>query len=238
MKGWDGLINSWQKSFFSIPFYLFLSAFALVVCIIFHRREKIGFLFFAYLLFDIVISCLDDYNIYFSKLNRKESSRILNLSNGLIYIIEFFVYSFFFFFVLKYKSSKKTLILLLLLFCLASAYYLGVGFSQQNNLYIRKLSNFLAALEYLFLVIISLLYYFELFTLEPKDDLLKKPSFWVTSGIFIMALLSLPYILVDFTLVFNKVFNHTLTVFFYYMPICFNSIFLTKALLCKKPLSI
>ena len=237
MKGWEGLINEWQTHFFILPLYFLLSLLALVICIIYHRKEKIGVLFITYLLFDLIVYLNDDYRKYFSHYTSKETLVLISLSNGLIYIIEFFVYSFFFLSVLKYKTSKRIVKIFLLLFGVATIYYLGVAF-QPSSIHIRKLSNFFSSLEYLFLTTMSLLYYFELFSLAPKDDILKKPSFWITNGIFIMCLISLPYILIDFTLAFNKKFNRILVVFFFYMPICFNSIFLTKALLCKKPLSI
>jgi hypothetical protein len=95
------------------------------------------------------------------------------------------------------------------------------------------------ALEFIFLVPPCFVYFYELLKNEPVVNLYQRPSFWIVTGILFYSVISIPYLLID-RFVYNNQYEHRylLDLAFFYIPISLNFIFLTRAFLCKKTLTI
>jgi hypothetical protein len=202
---------------------------AIIIGFIYCRNSKMGRLFLFYVLFDFTITNVDSFIIPMQHSIRKNV--FLSITNTLVSLVELMVYYFFFFHILENRKIKQTLIPLLIIFFILAIFYVFRGFNslKTNFVFIGWL---ISVIEFLFLLLPCFAFYIELFIRKPTIDLFERPSFWVTTGIFFYAIISIPFYLVG-NLSYKQAIIPTLL---YYVPFILNFVFLTKAFLCKKPL--
>ena len=155
----------------------------------------------------------------------------INFANFINNVTIFFHYSFLSFFIIKVIGNP-------ILKC-----YLGIIFGLfflamlifQINTDIFKIRNVAFSIANCGLVLFSLVYYLQLFKGEPNINLLKEPSFWIISGIFISNSLLIPSNAAsDYFFLDLKVSNGILVVlnFIRIIPIYIFHLFLIKGHLC------
>lgn len=211
---------------------------AIVIGIIYVRKQKIGLFFLFYLGFDFLVLNVDIFLISFLERTDKLTSEFVVISNSLISAVELFIYNYFFYkviqnkrirFVLKFTSFSFTLFLLLTLLNVHFGQLWNKGYSTQ----------ILSSIGFIFLLIPCTVYYFEIMNKKSGVNLFDRPSFWITSGIFFYAVISIPYYLVDMYFLRNRYeYSTALSIALFIIPFSINFLFLIKAFLCRKSLMI
>jgi hypothetical protein len=238
MNSWEKIDDYWQRTFFMLPAYILCLIIAILTGLIFHRKTKLGWLFLLYLLLDLIILFLDGYVGYFLDWPRKNVAVFRSITNALIIFVELNVYLYFFSQVIKSQKIKKSLSLLKAAFLIVIVLF-GINcFHILRFIPINKFGHYIGALEFLILLLPSFVFYSELLSSNLKEDILKRPSFWITTGIFLLSILSIPFYLIDYYLTVNNLpYLDNFAGILFYTPLSFNYLLLSKAFVCKKVLT-
>lgn len=117
----------------------------------------------------------------------------VNKSNHWVYnvatIFEFYFFSYFFYRISKNSFSKK----LIKIFVFAYPFILMISFITFQKWYSFHTNTYL--LGELYLVILCLLYFRELYTANEFKNLSRSPVFWIVTGLLIFTAGQLPYML-------------------------------------------
>ena len=157
------------------------------------------------------------YLKYFSETPQKKSNDIIYITNSFICVVELCVYYYFFFRVLQNGIVKHTMKFLLMVFMI---FFVGlIIFKTKKIDSYGHFAGIIGAAEFLFLLLPCFTYYFELFSNKTSEDLLKRPSFWIVTGIFFYSVVSIPYYLIANFLSVNKYHSRSeLAIFMFYIP--------------------
>lgn len=102
-------------------------------------------------------------------------------------VFEFYFFSYFFYQVLKQRNNKK----LILFFVCAYPIVLLLSFLTVQHYYYFHTYTYM--LGELYLIILCLLYFRELYTADDFKKLSTLPEFWIVTGLFIFCVGELPY---------------------------------------------
>lgn len=239
MNGWDRIYEAFSERFFAPAFYIICVSVAFVTGFISHRNSKLGKVFLVYLAVDMIMFYLDNYIEFFSGISKKEAHFFVNTTNILISIIEIGVYLLFFRLILRNKRIKLFITLFQIIFPL-----LVISLFLMNSIESFKfiswlwLFDLIGTFELLILIVPAFVFYIELFSLAPKEILANKPTFWITTGIFLFSILSIPYYTISHYLFETKYrYVNAIAAPFFYLPLSFNYILLSRAFICKRPLT-
>ena len=231
----EKILNSWHDGFYSEPFMIIAEAIALIICTIKRRKEKIGRILLLYIGFDFSLLILDEYLKYFSNYQRNKIIGFIDFTNELISIVELMVYYYYFLQILQNHLAKLLIRILRILFLLISTFFIAqyyTNFLLKSSIF----SYYFAIIEFIFLLSPCLIYYYELFSIDPIYKLFERPSFWITTGIMFYSFASIPFYSTVNFFRSNLELKHMYV--FFYLPFAINFLFLTKGFLCKNKLTI
>lgn len=220
---------------------LLIAIFELIVILIgliYVRKQKAGIYFLAYLIFDFIISVCDVYVELSPSFSRRDSRIFIGYTNVLIAMAELLAYTYFFSKIIQSKFAIKLIKLFLGIFVLVIILFVITRYSFLTQRY-YYMTNVIATLEFLFLIPPCMAYFFELFKNDVSQNLHERPSFWIVTGIFFYSVISIPYFMIDRFLNENRSDYWTMTyVLFFCIPFCINFMFLARAFLCNRSLTI
>lgn len=102
-------------------------------------------------------------------------------------VFEFYFFSYFFYQVLKQRNNKK----LIIIFVCAYPIVLLLSFLTVQHYYYFHTYTYM--LGELYLIVLCLLYFRELYTADEFKKLSTLPEFWIVTGLFIFCVGELPY---------------------------------------------
>lgn len=215
----------------------FFELIGIIIGLFYARKQRVGVCFLLYLVFDFTISICDSYIATFSGFSKRAIELFMGQTNTIIALTELFAYFYFF---SKILHNKK-IIALMKIFALLFALIVLVFFSTKYSFLSKRffyVSNLVGTIEFLFLIPLCLMYYYELFQNNPAINLHQRPSFWIVTGIFFFSVISIPYNMLDrFLMDNNSVYWSFTYLLFFSIPFSINMIFLSKAFLCRKSLT-
>lgn len=220
--------------YFTEPLLGLFEVIAITVGILYIRKDKIRYFFLFYIILDFIILNIDFYIIGFSNYSKTERKYFFGMSNILISYVELSVYYFYFSKTLRSRKIKKFMKISFVFFSFIILIFLtnNLEFLNYADVYTS-----LGALEFILIIPVCLTYFLELFD-NPTTNLFQRPSFWIATGIFFYAVISIPYYLFNNFLISNVSLFSKMASLLFYLPFAINFMFLTKAFLCKKPLTI
>jgi hypothetical protein len=215
-----------------------LEVVAIILGLIFVRRDNTGIFFICYLAFDFIVLFGDVYlsisplSIYLHQFT--------HITNALISLVELLIYYYFFIQVIKTKAVINALRIFRLIFITLVSIYVITKFDFISNRY-SYISYLLGASEFLLLLPPCFVYYYELLKHDQSliFNLYERPSFWIITGIFFYSVTTMPYFLINKFMADNhSEYVRLMGFLFFYLPFSINFIFLSKAFICKKTLTI
>lgn len=201
------------------------------------RKDKTVVLFLVYLIFDFSLCIVDIYLEATSTLSTADFIFFSGITNSLIALIELVVYFYFFSKILRNRTVIRFMKIFTIIFLIIILTLLLTRFSFLTKRFFY-ITNIIGAIEFFFLLGPCFVYFFELFQNDTTIKLHDRPSFWIVSGIFLYAVISIPYYLINRFVAVN--FRATWPIIYlwlYCLPFVANFIFLTRAFLCKKILT-
>jgi len=234
----EKVLSELKSFYYSQLVMAFFEITAIILAFIHVKKSKIGKLFIFYLLLDFFILLTGVYLHANPDIPVLFWSNFVNVTNITVALVEFLVYYYFFSKVLYNQKIKSALYIISISFFLVWLTYLFTHFSFITP---RKtyFSYLIGVVEFILLLPPCILFYFQLLKINSSLPLLKRPSFWIVTGVFFFALISIPYYLLNNYIIKEyKEYYFILSVAFFYIPFTLNFIFLSKAFICKKPLTI
>jgi len=211
---------------------------AIVIGLLFVRRQRVGIFFLSYLTFDLIMWVCDTYVQMSPDFSTQQITLFVGQTNILIALFELSVYFYFFSKILRSKAIIRIMTIVATVFTLIIIVFTTTRFSFLTERF-YYVTNLIEVIEFVLLVPPCLLYFHELFNFDPIVNLSQRPSFWIVTGIFFCSVISVPFYLLDRFLTDNRSNYWSLTyLLFFSIPFSVNFIFLTKAFLCKKPLTL
>lgn len=210
----------------------------LIIGLVYVRKEKAGRLFIAYIAFDFFILLIGWYFTVDKIKSWKFISNFFNTTNVLVGYVELLVYFYYFSKLLNGRLIKNILTTLAVLYSLILIIFIIIKFSFITNQY-KYFANIISATEFVFLFVPCIYYFLQLFKPNSSIRLPERPSFWIVTGIFFYCFISVPfYIIRRYLINANPELYGIIGATFFYIPFIVNILFLIKAFLCKKSLTI
>jgi hypothetical protein len=238
MNGWEKMFEGWHKEYYGDPFMFICELIAIVLGLVYQRKNKAGQFFIWYTVLDISILVFNNYFKYFSGHTNKEFSNSLTVTNSFSFLGEILAYYFFFQLTLQNRLIKQWISILRVIFIIVALVHLlnttvfHVSIASIRNMY------YLGAIEFFFLIIPCFFYFAELFSKPSEKALFQRPSFWITTGIFFYTFFSIPYyFIVDYLSKSEYQYYYELSVALFSIPYGITFLFLSKAFLCKTELT-
>lgn len=211
---------------------------ALYLCFTYARKYKTGKLFILYIAFDFCILLIGWLFSATPSISKQLLSQYYSLSNTTVALVELLVYYYYFTKVLNNQKIKKALIILSVLYTIIVFVFITTKFFFITHRF-SYIGNFIGVIEFCLLLPPCILYFIQILKNVTIEPLLQKPSFWIVLGIFFYSLISIPfYLILSYFKEIHLNNTNLYLVFFFYLPFAINFIFLSKAFLCKKPLTI
>jgi hypothetical protein len=236
--GFEKFMNFLDQRYYGDVVMTVFELIAIITGFLFLKKDKIGVYFLIYLLCDFYIVLNYWYFELSEIISEKKISFFVNIANVLISLIGFLVYYYFFFKIIHNRFVIKLMKILLLIFIVLVGAFLTTEFSFLTNRP-AYISDLISSTEFLFLLPPCFIYFYELLKIDSIINLFKRPSFWVVTGIFFNSLVSVPFFLIDrFFFSNHNEYRFLILLLFFNVPLTINFIFLTRAFLCKKTLTI
>jgi len=238
MEWFYEVLKYWEAYYYTEPFEIICIIIALITGLVFAKRELVSTVFLIYT-FSGLASIL--YIICITQISGFESARRINsisMMNLIVSYIEMFTFMLFFYNTIFIKTIKNFIKLSLIAFTLINLVILfKVLFFEVSVDDLRKSSYVTITFQLFPLLFLCFSYYYQILNFKSKEDLFKRPSFWITTTLFFYILLLTPFILI-----YEELRNDhkSLTkIFFSIHYFSFGIIFiaLTYAFLCKKTIT-
>lgn len=235
---WQNIVFEFKKYYYTELIMWIIELTVILIGLKFIRKQPSGKLFLLYLICDFVFLNIDLYLVSSQPHGRKIYANFIWISNSIISIIELIAYNFFFIALLKSYSIKRFLRILtgIYITSIIALLFWHLNYSIQNLQYIAKLFG---TVGFIFLIFPCISYYYQLLNTVSYVNLLNRPSFWIICGIFFYSFISIPYYLIDTYLTENKyLYKPQLVAGLFVIPFTINFVFLIRAFLCKRDLTI
>lgn len=230
--------NEFASRFYTQPLLGLVELLAILIGMKFVWNDNFGKLFICYLATDLIFNFADWYMMANKSFTRKEVTTFTQHTNTIIALIELNVYYIFFRKVIIQKRVLTLLYNIALFFSVSwiAISILNLQFISKNNYYG---SYIFYTIEIAFLLPPSVIYLLQILKVNSEQSLFQRPSFWISIGIFFFSTISIPcYLLLSYLLKNGKAFIPVIEAILYYTPLIINVMFITKAFLCKRPLTI
>ncbi len=231
------IIRSLRAEYYIYGIQFFIEIFTLIVGFIYARKTRIGRAFIFYVSFDFFVGLFDMF-IESNYRNTNFSWIFLSKTNGVISIIQLLTYFYFFKNVINsttmlgYMKYSKFFFILLILIFLITGYNLTPRIQFHTSFAIE-------AFEFIILIPPCFVFIHEMLNKESSFKLFERPSFWILTGILFFCILCIPFDILQGYFSLNKIPEYELIfACLYTFPFIINLLFLSKAFLCKKPLTI
>jgi hypothetical protein len=161
-----------------------------------HRRERerlfFVFYFFAGILLFAISSPFDLLKVF-------PERNAVALGEGFNTTFELIEFIAFYWFFKKSLRDNLRIILKVFLICLltiATLFFISLSFPGYSTENIRVHSLLINVIEFFFIALLCLAYFYELLTRTPKISLLQRPSFFIVTSAFFYSVLLIPFFIV------------------------------------------
>ncbi len=236
---WERLFELWNEEYYTKFILLFCIIIALIIGIKFYRKEKTYISFLLYISLSLIFFLALPIIYVIKDLHGRSAAVFDEVWNTVFALVEFIIFYYFFLKILNAKIIKLLMrISFLPIFILSSIFFIKITDPEFSRNQIIKLSFQINIVEFFLLLIPCLIYFYELFTKEASQILSKSPAFWITTGIFIYCVVSLPFLLIGDNLAINYKGLYHMMYGVHYISFSFLFISFAKAFLCKTTLTI
>jgi len=159
------------------------------------------------------------------------------VANTFFELIEFLAFYFFFKKCLQNKYEKCFKVALYMLMTVSGIFFIRLAFPNYKDEDMRTHSLFINVIEFFFLFIMCLAYFRKLFTDAPTKNLFKRPSFLIVTSLFFYTILMIPFFLIANDVFLNEVAIYHILFACHYILLMFLLFSISKAFLCKIPIT-
>ena len=235
---WEKLLIDWSKVYYTGPIVMICSFFAIFFGIKNYRKEKVYACFVLFSVSCFLLFSLTDIIRLVLPFRSRNKFMALETCNVLFEFTELFVFYYYFLQIIKstlirsiMKLSLIIILFLVLLFFFKITNYNFLIFQ------INQFSTLISILVFFLLLIPIFIYFFETFNSDPINDIRHSPCLWITSGLFLYCLASLPFLLIFGYLYKSDRYLYYLMFSIHYVSLSFLFLTIIKAFIWRKPLT-
>ena len=239
---WEGIQQHLEQLHYTGLLWLLCSLLALIIGIKHYRKERSYQLLIFYCLSSLILTNVISDFIYFS-FDYTDVRRTIyfETTNTLFAIIEISAFFYFFKQILNRKFIQQLIKIFWVIFLsLCIAFLIKMTEVGLSKIQLRKISYFINIIEFLLLLPLCLLYFYQLLTkVQNKPvQLIDSPSFWIVSGLFFYCIVSLPFLFISDNMLIKSAYLFYLMGSIHYISISLLFLCLAKAFSCQKTLTI
>ena len=234
----ERLINYWRSIFFVEPVLDLSLISSFVIGILYHHRNRERFFFLIYFLSGVILFFPLRIIFLYQILTEKQDAVLLESANTVFELVEFI--AFYHFFRGCLFGNRIRTILRLFFYCLlaiSTVFFIMLTFPGYTVHDIRVHSLFINVIEFFFLFVMCLAYYWELFTDIPIKNLFNRPSFFIVTSAFFYSALMTPFFLIAPDVRIEEFLVHDILFACHYLLLIILLISIVKAFLCKAPIT-
>jgi len=233
------LISFWGRSFFTEPILVLLFVFCFFVGVISPYKDKVRFFFLIYFLSGMILFVPVTLIIVNKFLTEKQTAILQESANTVFELVEFIALYCFFQRCLQNNKLKMILDLFLcFLVVIMTIFFIKLTLPNYAAYDIRVQSLFINVVEFFFLFIMCLAYYREVFTDIPIKNLSKRPSFYIVTSAFFYTILMIPFFLIAHDVHGADMATYNILFACHYLLLMILLMSISKAFLCKIPITI
>lgn len=231
------LLSMLEKTFYTLPAMIVLNALFLVLAFLQKFRERRFRIFILYAAVSLIQDLLGIFLMLANRTFIKDPATIPLINNYSVIsftLIEFVIFYTYFYFQFQSASIKRRILIIGKVFLLIAVPATIYVCFFTSPVIIGKFEGCLSVTSSLLLLIPSCYYFHTLFIEPPVKNLLKEPSFWITTGIAFLHGLNIPlfftenYLFKEFTTVWYNVYSIN------YIAYCFLFILFIISVLCNR----
>ena len=232
------LFFDWSKVYYTTPIVIVCSFLAIVFGIKYYQKEKTHILFIIYSISTFLLFLLAESFTIISLKTSRNKAAIIETGNILFEFIELSVFYYFFLQIINsnvvrliMKSSFIVFLILVILF------FVKVNDQNLSKNQVVQFSALIGSIKIFLFLIPIFTYFFELFTKDPVNDIFYSPSLWITSGLFLYCLSTLPFLLISDSLGTSNRSLYFLMFSIHFLSLSLLFLTIIKAFTCKKPIT-
>ena len=233
----EKLFSNWSELYFTAPFACIMSLIAIILGIKNYCKDKVYTLFILYAVCCFVLFSSVDIVRITLHLSTRNWSIFTETSNTLFELIELFVFYYFFLNIIKSNFVQLIMKLSFVIFLIfVILFFIKISDDNLTRNEVIRLSTLIGSIKFFMMLLPIFTYFFELVGGDPIKDILYSPSLWITSGLFLYCLATLPFLLISDSLGES---NRSLYLFMFsihYLSLSFLLLTIIKAFTCRKPL--
>ena len=238
-SAWKKLLDGLSHTFYLEVPVTFAALLAIYTILRKFQSKKLSYLFMAYSLACLVLFLGTNIQRFFHYLSGRSITVFIETVNTFFAISELLIFTIFFTDIIDSKPLKKLLISLACIFAIPlTLFFQKLTNSGSDRLDILKASIIINTSEFAILLIAIFLYFIQLFTKPPTLNLTQSPPFWISSGLFIYILVSLPMLLFTEHLWKRSPDLYYFLFSLHYISLTFLLLTINKAFLCRQPRTI
>lgn len=228
------LINRWSDTYFSKPILFICVCISLYYGIKYCRKDKGYLLFVLYsFLYLVTIMVTETLSILLVQ-NGRLSAVIFEIINTIIAAIEVVIFYRFYSIVIMSRPIKYIMgIGLVPLFVLIIIFFFKALNLNSSKAEITNSSILVNIVEFFLIIIPCLTYFYEIFKKDVNQIKIESSTFWVTAGIFIYCISTLPFLIISENLLLYNKGLYFLMFTVHYLSLCFLFLSLSRAFQCK-----
>ena len=233
----ERLFSDWSKVYFTAPVACIISLIAIILGLKNFRREKTYVHFILYSISCFLLFSLDAIFKIISPLGARSKSIILETGNTTFELIELFVFYYFFLNIIKSNFVQLLMKLSFVAFLIfVVLFFIKLNDQNFTRTEIVHLSTLIGSIKFFMLLIPIFTYFFELFGSDPFKNIFYSPSLWITSGLFLYCLATLPFLLISDSLARSDRPLYLLMFSIHFLSLSFLLLTIIKAFICRRPI--
>ena len=233
----ERLFSDWSKVYFTEPLACIMSLITIILGIKNYRKDNVYTLFILY-----AVSCFLLLSfVYIIRivlpLPTKNKSIFTETGNTLFELTERFVFYYFFLNIIKSNFIQLTMKLSFVVFLFfVILFFIKINDQNFTKNEVLRLSTLIGSIKFFMMLLPIFTYFFELVGSDPIKDILDSPSLWITSGLFLYCLVTLPFLLISDSLGKSNRSLYLLMFSIHYLSLSFLLLIIIKAFACRRPL--
>lgn len=233
----ERLFSHWSMVYFTEPVACIISLIAIILGLKNYRKDNTYTLFILYSISCLLLLLSVDIIKLVWHLPTRNKSILTETGNTLFELTELFVFYYFFLNIIKsnlVRSLMKLSFIVFLFFVVL--FFIKISSPNFSKDEIVRLSTLIGSIKFFILLIPIFTYFFELFSIDPIKDIFYSPSLWITSGLFLYCLATLPFLLISDSLLKSDKSLYLLMVSIHFLSLSFLFLTIIKAFICKSPI--
>ena len=233
----ERLFSDWSRTYFTVPVACIISLIAIILGVKNYRKDKIYTLFILYVISCFLLLSFVDIVRIASQLPTKNRSIFTEASNTLFELTELIVFYYFFINIIKSNFVQLIMKLSFVVFLIfVFLFFIKINDQNFSKNEVVRLSTIIGSIKFFMMLIPIFTYFFELIGSDPVKDILDSPSLWITSGLFLYCLATLPFLLISDSLGKSDRSLYLLMFSIHFLSLSFLLLTIIKAFTCRRPL--